>query len=217
MEAKDEISDTCEDVVNIYRAGPTMEIGELIHSICGLHSISEYSFDSNIIVEFISDSEDQYTGFFAEILTMGKSDRNFLYFLQFFFQILFYFPLWFLLRILWFIFSNYFFCEFYEIFDFFANFIKFFIYLRFFLIFLRILWNFSFICDFFCLKLFLFYICWIFRLLWSFPHFWGYFCWFLIFLYWDSGSSYFLTFNEFSKISFSKNCTFPVQISIQNL
>ena len=49
-----------------------MQQEKLLYSLCGLQGTEPYSFKSNIIIEFISDDEDFYTGFYAEVYTMSK-------------------------------------------------------------------------------------------------------------------------------------------------
>ena len=49
-----------------------MQQEKLLYSLCGLQGTEPYSFKSNIIIEFISDDEDFYTGFYAEVYTMSE-------------------------------------------------------------------------------------------------------------------------------------------------
>ena len=49
-----------------------MEPGQLEHELCGLLSVQRFSFLSNIIIEFTSDDEEFFTGFYAQVYTMSK-------------------------------------------------------------------------------------------------------------------------------------------------
>ena len=67
------IDGVCDrDSVKIYSANRIMQPVKLITTICGLQGIQTMTFTSNIIIEFSSDDEEQFTGFFAELFTMGK-------------------------------------------------------------------------------------------------------------------------------------------------